>query len=74
VYQRFWFLFAGAACRCIARGKVLQSPIYSFVQDLGRQMARKHRFRFSFPDVFAGRPLVLQGRCWLIANSLAAVA
>jgi hypothetical protein len=25
-------------------------------------MARKHRFRFGFPDVFAGRPSVVQGR------------
>ena len=27
-------------------------------------MARKHSFRFGYPDVFAGRLLVVQGRRW----------
>lgn len=38
-------------------------------EDFGRAMARKHRFRFGFPDVFAGRLRIVQGRRWLIANS-----
>ena len=33
-------------------------------------MGRKHRFRFGFPDVFAGRLFFVQGRRWLIANSV----
>jgi hypothetical protein len=33
-------------------------------------MARKHRFRFGLPDVFAGRSSVVQGRRWLIVNSV----
>ena len=39
-------------------------------EDLGRAMARKRCFRFGFPDVFAGRLRVWQGRHWLIANSV----
>jgi hypothetical protein len=33
-------------------------------------MARKHGFRFGFHGVFAGRLFVVQGRRWLIANSV----
>jgi hypothetical protein len=33
-------------------------------------MARKHGFRFGFPDVFAGRLRISQGRRWLFANSV----
>jgi phage FluMu protein Com len=33
-------------------------------------MARKHRFRFGFPDVFAGRLHEPQGQRWLPANSI----
>jgi hypothetical protein len=33
-------------------------------------MARKHRFRFGFFDVFAGRLRERQGRRWLPANSV----
>jgi hypothetical protein len=33
-------------------------------EDLERAMARKHRFRFGFHGVFAGRLLVSQGRRW----------
>jgi hypothetical protein len=33
-------------------------------------MARKHRFRFGLPIVFAGRPFCRRGRPWLPANSV----
>jgi hypothetical protein len=37
-------------------------------------MARKHCFRFGFRNVFAGRLFFVQGRRWLIANSVTAAA
>jgi hypothetical protein len=42
------------AASCEAR--LSNSPRALFVQDLGRPMTRKQRFRFGFRGVFAGRP------------------
>jgi hypothetical protein len=56
------------AASCEARPSKSQPA--SFVQNRGSPMARKHRFRFDFRGVFAGRPLVLRGRRWRTANSV----
>lgn len=47
----------------------------SVLENLGRAMARKHRFRFGFfLRLIRRAPARLQGQRWRFANSFAAVA